>query len=220
MFNRPAETEPDFDELRQRMVDTQLARRGITDSRVLDAIRRIPRHEFVEVSYRDRAYDDHPLPIGYEQTISQPFIVGSMTQELCLSPHDRVLEIGTGCGYQTAVLAELVEQVFSIEVIPELLHPARERLHGMGYNNIAFKLGDGSRGWPEHAPFDAILVAAAAYNLPSALPTQLADGGRLIIPLVSEDGHNQDLVRFCKQGERLNRQTLYGVRFVPLCGGE
>ena len=202
------------------MVETQLERRGITDPLVLNAMRRVPRHEFVSEVHRDDAYGDHPLPIGCDQTISQPFIVASMTQELHLGPSSRVLEIGTGCGYQTAVLAEIVDQVFSVELIPELHDDAHLRLQRLGYGNVALKCADGSHGWPEHAPFDAILVAAAAYRLPDALPDQLAEGGRLIIPIVSEDGHNQDLVLFQKSARELRRDTLYGVRFVPFCTGE
>lgn len=220
MFNRPPDNQPDYETQRHQMVEKQLARRGIVDPRVLDAMRNIPRHEFVAEEHRDQAYADYPLPIGYNQTISQPFIVASMTQELRLSPACRVLEIGTGCGYQTAVLAEIVEHVYSIEVIPDLYEDSRARLQSLGYRNVTLKGGDGSLGWFEEAPFDAILVAAAAGELPTALPAQLTDSGRLIIPLVSADGHNQDLVLFQRTVQGLTRKALYGVRFVPLCTGE
>jgi len=220
MADRLSDNGLDFTALRHRMVEKQLERRGISDPRVLDAMRRVPRHEFVPETCREQAYADHPLPIGHDQTISQPFIVGSMTQELRLTSRSRVLEIGAGCGYQTAVLAEIVEHVFSVEVIPDLLYAAEERVRRFGYRNVTMKLGDGSRGWPDEAPFDAILVAAAAYRLPVALTEQLAEGGRLILPLVSDDGYNQDLVLYHRVGSELTRRILYGVRFVPLCGSE
>ena len=220
MADQASDSEPGFAALRHRMVETQIERRGITAPDVLNAMRRVPRHEFVAETLRGQAYADHPLPIGHDQTISQPFIVGSMTQELRLTPHSRVLEIGAGCGYQTAVLAEIVEHVFSIEVIPELVNKADERLRRLGYRNVSLKLGDGSHGWLDQAPFDGILVAAAAYRLPEAWTDQLAEGGRLILPLVSGDGYNQDLVLYHKVSGELTRRILYGVRFVPLYGSE
>jgi protein-L-isoaspartate(D-aspartate) O-methyltransferase len=200
---------------RLRMVERQLLSRDIYDQAVLDTMRIVPRHEFVPPEDRAQAYGDHPLSIGYEQTISQPYIVASMTQELHLTRSSRVLEIGTGCGYQTAVLAEICEHVYSIECVPELLTDASDRLRRMGYGNITLRTGDGSLGWPEHAPFDGILVAAAATDIPAPLLKQLADPGRMVIP-VGAHLLNQQLVLIEKKDGRLTRSELYGVRFVPL----
>jgi protein-L-isoaspartate(D-aspartate) O-methyltransferase len=205
----------DFLSARLRMVELQLQRRDIYDPAVLEAMRRVPRHEFVLPEDRAQAYGDHPLSIGYEQTISQPYIVASMTQELHVKKSSRVLEIGTGCGYQTAVLAELCDHVYTIECIPELLADATARLNRLGYRNITCRAGDGSLGWPEHAPFDGILVAAAATDIPAPLLKQLADPGRMVIP-VGAHLFNQQLVQIEKKNGRLTRTELYGVRFVPL----
>ncbi len=198
------------------MVDEQLGRRGVNDAAVLAAMRTVPRHRFVLPHDTDHAYNDGPLSIESEQTISQPYIVGSMTQELQLDPESRVLEIGTGCGYQTAVLAEIVRQVFTVERIPGLLQEANNLLRELGYTNITSLLGDGNLGWEQHAPYDGILVAAAAASeIPPALLDQLADPGRMVIPVGPEFG-NQDLVLVEKARGTITRQTLYGVRFVPL----
>jgi len=200
--------------LRQRMVAEQLRARGIFDQRVLDAMARVPRHEFAPERFRDQAYEDHPLPIGEEQTISQPYIVAIMLQALEISPSDRVLEIGTGSGYLTALLAELAACVFSLERHTALADSARERLAALGYQNVRVIAGDGSRGFPEAAPYDAIIVSAAARELPRALVAQLADGGRLIIPVGSGEAQQLQLVRKRNGEARIFPREM--CRFVPL----
>ncbi len=186
------------------------------DPRVLDALVRVPRERFVPPDLRDRAYDNRPLPIGHEQTISQPLIVAVMTQVLHLPPDARVLEVGTGSGYQCAVLAELAAEVVTIEVIEALAADARTRLQDLGYRNIEFHVGDGAAGWPDRAPYDAILVTAAARSLPPALPEQLKPGGRLVIP-IGRSSFNQDLVLVEKDAAgQIHRRTLFPVAFVPL----
>jgi protein-L-isoaspartate(D-aspartate) O-methyltransferase len=199
---------------RQLMVDSQLRGRGISDPRVLDAMLRVPRHQFVPEAYRSEAYEDHPLPIGEDQTISQPYIVALMLESLHLAPGDRVLEVGTGSGYVTALLAELAAQVFSIERHPALADHAREVLAALGYANIQVFTGDGTRGLPAAAPFDAILVSAAAPNLPSALLAQLHDPGRMIIPVGSADSQQLQFVRMVNGQPVVSLREL--VRFVPL----
>jgi protein-L-isoaspartate(D-aspartate) O-methyltransferase len=203
--------------LRQRMVDSQLRARGISDQRVLDAMTRVPRHEFVPERYRDQAYEDHPLPIGEDQTISQPYIVVVMLQALKLSSTDNVLEIGTGSGYVTALLAQLTAQVTSMERHPALADAAREVLDNMGYENVRVVAGDGTRGFPEAAPYDAILVSAAAAELPSTLVSQLAEGGRMIIPIGGAEAQQLQYI------EKLNGQPQITLRelcrFVPLVSG-
>jgi protein-L-isoaspartate(D-aspartate) O-methyltransferase len=200
----------------ERMVAKQIALRGITDPRVLDALRRVPRHEFVPLSLRPLAYRDQPLSIGQGQTISQPYIVAYMTECLGLRPGDRVLEVGTGCGYQTAVLAELCAEVYTIEVIESLGKEAKERLGRLGYGGIRFRIGDGSLGWPEAAPFESIIVTAAASRPPPALIDQLVPGGRMIIPL-GGPCDVQDLVLIGKKpGGGYETRNLLAVRFVPL----
>ncbi len=208
-------SENDLLSARLRMVDEQLTRRGINNEAVLAAMRRVPRHKFVIDEDLTRAYGDHPLEIGFDQTISQPYIVASMTQELHLERNSRVLEIGTGCGYQTAVLAELVDQVFTIELITELHEQSVRRLSQLGYKNISFIAGDGSQGWPENAPFDAIIVTAAASAIPPALLRQLGDTGRMIIP-VGVDPGNQQLFLVEQDHGQVDKRVLYEVRFVPL----
>jgi protein-L-isoaspartate(D-aspartate) O-methyltransferase len=198
---------------RRRMVDEQIRARGIADPRVLDALARVPRERFVPEEARAEAFEDHPIPIGHRQTISQPYIVGYMTEALRVAPDHRVLEVGTGCGYQTAVLAELAREVYSIEVIDALAARARETLDALGYANVHVCAGDGHDGWPEHAPYDRILVAAAAGAVPQALVEQLADTGILVIP-VGE--WQQELRVLRKHGDRLDLLTTLGVRFVPL----
>jgi len=200
---------------RLHMVEEQLKRRGIHDAAVLDAMRTVPRHEFVRPEDISQAYGDHPLSIGYEQTISQPYIVASMTQELRLDHRARVLEIGTGCGYQTAVLAEIVKHVYTVECIAGLFHDAVKRLERLRYTNITGMLGDGSLGWADNAPYDGILVAAAATIIPEALTDQLADPGRMVIPL-GPHLFDQQLVLVDKKDGLITHTELYGVRFVPL----
>ncbi|MBN2206153.1 MAG: protein-L-isoaspartate(D-aspartate) O-methyltransferase [Candidatus Aminicenantes bacterium] len=195
------------------MVESQIAARGVRDPRVLAAMRKVPRHLFVPPGQESRAYDDEPLPIGAGQTISQPYIVAFMTEVLDLRAEDRVLEVGTGSGYQTAVLAEIVRKVFSVEVIEELSRRASRTLERLGYRNIVFRTGDGARGWIEEAPFDAILVAAAPAAVPPALRDQLAVGGRMIIP-VGSGAQELVLVRRTERGTE--EACVLSVRFVPL----
>ena len=205
---------PDPATARQVMVDSQLRARGISDSRVLEAMLRVPRHEFVAEPYRGQAYEDHPLPIGDGQTISQPYIVALMLESLQLTPHDKVLEVGTGSGYVTALLAELATQVFSIERHASLAESARTLLAAMGYTNACVVTGDGALGLAACAPFDAILVSAAALRVPPALPSQLRDGGRMIIPIGSTDSQQLQFIRMVN-GQPLNSLREL-VRFVPL----
>jgi len=212
---RPAEPDA-YAQSRQWMVQTQLATRDIDDQRVLDAMLRIPRHAFVPESLRKSAYADRPLPIGEGQTISQPYIVALMTQLARPKPDSRALDIGTGSGYQAAVLAELCKEVYSIEIVPSLAEEAKRRLADLGYGNITVRCGDGYRGWVEHAPFDLIIVAAAPDHVPPALVEQLAPGGRLVLPV---GGYRQDLVVIEKQPDGNSRQwTVVPVAFVPMTG--
>lgn len=210
--------EADYAQARKRMVEEQLAAPGrdISDSRVLKAMATVPRHEFVPAAVRDRAYGDHPLPIGYGQTISQPYVVAFMTEKLAPKPTDRVLEIGTGSGYQAAVLAGLVAEVYSIEIVEELAKQAEADLKRLGYTNVKVRHGDGYLGWPEAAPFDAIIVTAAPDHVPKPLVDQLKEGGRLVIP-VGESGF-QTLYLMTKRGTQLERQAVLPVRFVPMTG--
>jgi protein-L-isoaspartate(D-aspartate) O-methyltransferase len=205
-----------FSERRAAMVERQLAGRGIRSSRVLDAMLAVPRHEFVPPTSKDAAYSDGPLPIGQGQTISQPLIVAMMTEALDPTDCDRVLEIGTGSGYQTAVLARLAKEVFTIEYRRELATTAWIRLHQLGCENVRFRQGDGGLGWPEAAPFDKILVTAAAATLPEPLVDQLAENGRLVIPM--GDRECQELVSVQKCHGQIERRHLEWCRFVPLVG--
>jgi protein-L-isoaspartate(D-aspartate) O-methyltransferase len=198
------------------MVANQLVRRGITDKRVLEAMNRLPRDRFVEEALVGEAYNDHPLPIGCRQTISQPYIVGLMTEALSLQGCERVLEIGTGSGYQTAVLACVAASIFTVERIPALLDKARAVLTSLGFANIAYKAFDGTLGWIECAPFDAIIVTAAGPWIPQPLLGQLADGGRMVIPVGARDG--QELVKIVRTGGEYVRHRLGGCRFVNLVG--
>ena len=206
----------DYNTERTRMVDEQLIPRGITDSRVLKAMRTVPRHRFVEMGQKDMAYTDQPLAIGHQQTISQPYIVALMTQALKPGPEDKVLEIGTGSGYQAAVLAELCREVYTVEKINELLESARAVLKDLGYDNVISKLHDGTLGWPDHAPYDAILVTAGAPEIPGPLMDQLADGGRMLIPV--GDQTYQELIKITKKDGEIHKEKLGGCRFVPLLG--
>ena len=203
-------------ELRLEMVEGQLRRRGIRDSRVLGAMLAVPRHAFVPPSYVLDAYRDQPLPIGEGQTISQPFMVASMTEILELSGSERVLEIGTGSGYQTAVLSLLAREVHTVENHQALSDSARERLKHLGYRNVHFYVGDGTLGWPEAAPFDAILVTAAAPYVPPPFLEQLAEGGRMLLPVGSAEA--QDLTRIRRRAGKITTECLYRCRFVPLIG--
>jgi protein-L-isoaspartate(D-aspartate) O-methyltransferase len=200
---------------RERMVERQLAGRDIVDPDVLRVMRQVPRHLFVPEKYREYAYADHPLPIGQGQTISQPYIVAYMTQALGLEAEDRVLEIGTGSGYQAAVLAELVAAVYTIEILPELAVRAERLLAALGYDNIQVRAGDGYLGWPEAAPFDAIILTAAPDHIPEPLVDQLEEEGRLVAPVGDEF---QELVRLTRQGGESRIESLLPVRFVPMTG--
>jgi protein-L-isoaspartate(D-aspartate) O-methyltransferase len=198
------------------MVDYQIATRGIHNQRVLAAMKEVPRHLFVPAPYDKSAYEDCPLPIGNGQTISQPFIVALMTELLGLQPTDTVLEIGTGCGYQAAVLATLVQTVTSIERIPEVVRRAKANLAAVGIKNVDVIVGDGTLGFPQNAPYDGIIITAATPSVPRPLIEQLAEGGRLIAPVGGRD--IQELIRIIRKGESLNEEHHGGVRFVPLIG--
>jgi len=203
---------------RQSMVETQLRRRGVHDERVLDAMLRIPRHEFVSEQYREQAYEDHPIPLADGQTISQPLIVAVALQALNLQGTERVLEVGTGSGYQTALLAVLSRQVFSIERYASLAHSAGTILANLGLENVRVEVGDGSLGWREPAPFDAMLVSAAAPSVPRSLLEQLSEPGRMVIPVGPAQAQELQLVR--KFEGRISVEKVEGCRFVPLIGVE
>lgn len=205
--------DPRYEGMRERMVESQLRSRDIRDERVLGAMGKIPRHLFVPEDMRRHAYNDEPLSIGEGQTISQPYIVAYMTQALELQPHHSVLEIGTGSGYQTAVLAELVDSVCTVEILPGLTSRARKALDDLQYKNIRFRIGDGALGWDKFAPYDGIMVTAAPGKIPGALQAQLRESGRMIIPVGVAF---QDLVMVTHGRHRFNRKTLIPVRFVPL----
>jgi len=202
---------------RQDMVENQLKNRDINDEKVLEVMNNIQRHKFVPSYLIEQAYDDNPLPIGYGQTISQPYIVALMTQSLGLKENNRVLEIGTGSGYQAVVLAELVKEVYTIEIIKELADSAESRLNNLNYKNVRVKNADGYFGWEEEAPFDAIIITAAANHIPPPLLNQLKDKGKLIIPLGSTLSF-QTLTLVTKKGDELETEFITGVRFVPLTG--
>ncbi len=210
-------TEPiKYKRQRDEMVQRQIEARGVTDQKVLAAMRHIPRQLFVSEALRDQAYGDFPLPIGEQQTISQPFIVAEMTQALQLSENDRVLEIGTGSGYQTAILAEIAYRVFTVERIHVLLVKARQLFDKLQYHNIITRLGDGTAGWAEESPFDAIIVTAGAPRVPEKLLAQLAPGGRLVVPV--GDQHAQELTRIYRDEHGIRKTSLGGCRFVKLVG--
>ncbi len=201
---------------RRKMVEEQLVERGVKDLRLLEAMSRVPRHLFAQDSLQHRAYGDTPLPIGENQTLSQPYIVGVMTEALGLKGEERVLEIGTGSGYQTAIIAELARQVFTIERLNNLSRKAQKILEGLNYMNIVFKMFDGTYGWPDQAPFDAILITASARDIPESLIKQLGDGGRLVAPIGEAD--KQKLVVLTKKGDHVSRRNLGDCKFVPLIG--
>ena len=200
---------------RARMVEEQIARRGVTDERVLEAMRAVPRHELVPEAIRSQAYEDRALPIGRGQTISQPYVVAAMSEALALSGGEKVLEIGTGSGYQAAVLVAMGAKVYTIELEAELAAQAKRDLDRIGFAPVSARAGDGYRGWPEHAPFDAIIVTAAPNHIPPALIEQLAVGGRMVLPVGDFD---QELLRIRKTEDGLEREVMMGVRFVPMRG--
>lgn len=206
----------DFSYSREKMVREQIKARGVTNIIVLNALLKIPRHLFVEDALKHRAYEDYPLPIGEGQTISQPYIVALMTEALKLKGGEKVLEIGTGSGYQTAVLAEIAERVYSVERLPSLAKRAREVLDNLEYKNISIKVGDGTYGWKEFSPYDAIMVTAGAPDIPPPLVNQLKEGGRLVIPV--GDIFSQELVVITKEKDKIKKESYGGVRFVKLIG--
>jgi protein-L-isoaspartate(D-aspartate) O-methyltransferase len=207
-------TAADFAAQRHGMVERQLQARGIKDERVLTAMAKVPREEFVPVDARAEAYSDGPLPIGYDQTISQPYIVAFMTENLRLKRSDRVLEIGSGSGYQAAILAELVADIYTIEIVEPLAKTAEATLQRLGYKNVHIKVGDGYKGWPEEAPFDAIIVTCAPENVPQPLTDQLKDGGRMVIPV--GERFAQQLYLLEKRNGQLKESVTLPVRFVPM----
>ncbi len=206
----------DFSKARLKMVEEQIVSRGIKDERLIAAMKKIPRHLFVEEALQSQAYTDHPLPIGEKQTISQPYMVALMTEASLLKGNEKVLEIGTGSGYQTAILAELSEKVFSIERIRPLAIRARKLLYDLGYFNVEIKIFDGTFGWMDESPFDAIIVTAGSPDIPQPLIDQLSLGGRLVIPV--GDALAQDLFRVTKTEEGVKKEDLGGCRFVKLIG--
>lgn len=205
-----------YERLRHRMVERQIRKRGVRNSRVLRAMEKVPRHRFVPRDQGEHAYEDSPLSIGQGQTISQPYMVAVMTESAAPEAGDRVLEVGTGSGYQTAVLAEITREVYSIERIPELAERAKGLLDRLGYGNVSIRVGDGSEGWGEMAPFDAIIVTAGAPELPEPLVEQLALGGRLVIPIGS--AHHQTLYTVRRERQRIRKEEGTGCVFVPLIG--
>lgn len=208
-----------YSDPREHMVKEQIENRGIKNQSTLDAMKKVPRHKFVTSDMIDRAYNDGPLPIGYGQTISQPYIVAYMTEAIDPKPGQRVLEIGTGSGYQAAVLAEIIDTVFTIEIVSELYKTSEKRLKKIGYKNVVCKNADGYYGWKEAAPFDAIVVTAAAEHIPPPLINQLKDGGKMIIP-VGSPFLNQTLILVEKNGEEITTTSLLPVRFVPFTRGD
>jgi protein-L-isoaspartate(D-aspartate) O-methyltransferase len=205
----------DFTRLREQMVQNQLIYRGVKDKRVLAAISKVERHLFVPENLQKQAYQDEPLPIGYGQTISQPYIVAYMTEQLELKGDEKVLEIGTGSGYQAAILGELAKEVYTIEIVPELGEIAKERLSNLGYTNVHVRIGDGYNGWPERAPFDAVIVTAAPDHIPQPLIDQMKIEGRLIIPV---GDYSQELLLMVKTEKGIEKKRKIPVRFVPMTG--
>lgn len=209
-------TAADTAEQRKTMVEEQIAARGVSDPATLEAMQTVARHEFLPLRLREEAYGDYPLPIGYGQTISQPYIVAFMTEAIRPQPGEKILEIGAGSGYQAAVLAQMGAEVYTIEIVEPLAEMARRTLERLGYKNAHVRHGDGYRGWPEHAPFDAIIVTCAPDKIPPDLVAQLKDGGRMIIPVGS--GMEQELVLLRKHGDKIEKQSVLPVRFVPMTG--
>ena len=205
-----------YDRKREEMVRSQIEARGVRDPRVLSAFRAVPRHLFVSEALREQAYGDYPLPIGEQQTISQPYIVAEMTQALELGRDDRVLEIGTGSGYQAAILAQIVYRVYTVERKRALYMQTRNLFDKLNYHNIVTKYADGTKGWQEESPFDAIVVTAGAPELPEVLITQLAEGGRLVVPVGNQ--HTQELIKICREKGDVQQTNLGGCRFVKLVG--
>ena len=205
-----------YQRLRESMVKNQIEARGITDPNVLDAMRKVPRHLFVSDALMDQAYADHPLPIGEQQTISQPYIVAHMTQALALGPDDRVLEIGTGSGYQAAILAQIVFRVYTIETIRSLHMRARKLFDQLNYSNIVTRYGDGTNGWKDESPFDAIMVTAGSPDIPAPLVSQLDVGGRMVLPVGGR--LTQEMVKLYRDEDGIHQTTLGGCRFVKLVG--
>jgi len=203
-----------YEDARERMVTQQIISRGVTNAATLKAMRKVPRHLFIPREYEREAYDDNPLPIGYGQTISQPYIVAYMTEVVRPTLKKKALEIGTGSGYQAAILAEVVNKVYTIEIVPELAEESAERLKKLGYNNIICKYGDGYKGWPEYAPFDIIIVTAAPDEIPQPLIEQLAENGKLVIP-VGAPSAVQELILLEKKNGKIEKSRLTFVRFVP-----
>ncbi len=213
---RTIDEKNDYRVARENMVVSQIRARGIKNPALLEAMRAVPRHVFVEEALQSQAYSDHPLPIGEKQTISQPYMVALMTEALEPKSGDIILEVGTGCGYQTAILAEIAARVYSIERIASLVSKARKTLERLGYLNVLIKVGDGTMGWKEYAPFDGIIVTAGAPEAPQALMEQLKDGGRLVVPV--GDRYSQDLIRIDRIGDFFRKSNLGGCRFVDLIG--
>jgi protein-L-isoaspartate(D-aspartate) O-methyltransferase len=216
LSNVYAEEVQDFKKLRERMVSYQIEERGVKDKGVLEAMRKVERHRFVPLVMQYLAYEDTPLPIGSGQTISQPYIVALMTEVLQLEGKEKVLEIGTGSGYQAAILAELAKEVYTIEILPELANSAEELLKELGYKNIKFKCADGSLGWPEFAPFDCIIVTCAPTQIPTPLIEQLAEGGKMVIPV---GGYYQELKLLLKVNGHIEEKGIIPVSFVPMLRG-
>ena len=214
MINPALNQKDRFREARETMVRVQIMDRGVKDEAILKAMRKVARHLFVPEEYINEAYYDSPLPIGYSQTISQPYIVAFMTEVAKPDPSKTALEIGTGSGYQAAILAEIVKKVYSIEIVPELARESAERLNSLGYNNIVVKYGDGYQGWKEYSPFDIVIVTAAAEQIPGPLIAQLAENGRLVIP-IGEPSAIQELILLVKKNGKIEKSRLTFVRFVP-----
>ena len=214
MLNPDFNQKDSFQKARETMVRVQIMDRGVKDEAILKAMRKVPRHLFVPEEYVNEAYYDCPLPIGYNQTISQPYIVAYMTEVAKPDPSKTALEIGTGSGYQAAVLAETVKKVYSIEIVPQLARESAERLKSLGYNNIVIKYGDGYQGWKEYSPFDIVIVTAAAEQIPGPLIDQLAENGRLVIP-IGEPSAVQELILLVKKNGKIEKSRLTFVRFVP-----
>lgn len=214
-WNPSSDSERDFQSMRQKMVETQIKSRGIKDERVLSAMLKVERHRFVSKTYESQAYSDQPLPIGEGQTISQPYIVALMTELLDLKGEEKVLEVGTGSGYQAAILAELAKEVYTIEILETLASSAKKLLLDLGYQNIQVKAGDGYLGWPEAAPFDAIIVTCAPDHIPNPLLDQLKEGGRLVVPVGT---HSQELKKIVKRSGKIETTDVIPVIFVPMTG--